>query len=304
MSKDQLTVVGVDLEGAWNVPLMQNAADISGATLEWIWVEKDCPPDFPAKVDPAGLDVLQKFDHVLGCEPGPRSASIYEVPAPRGTTAILMGNEQTGLPKAVLSRVEKLVSIPMRGKGMSSINVASAAAVVAYVLERDLGRKARSSVSVAGESVDVLIESPDDASELGSLLRSLWAFGWKKVYLDDRRGSWFAKDRPTVLKSRAAARRSKNPLAVLPSHLLDFSKYQSVLACTPRRSGSPLSRLQILRGNVLLVFCGQEAHDTLEEMGAESLYVDTASRTVAPRFRHRGSILFSAISEKLGWRHA
>ena len=182
--KTKLTLIALDIEGDWNIPLLQSAADMSGVSVEF------AADALPSNPHPSANDsmmsvaeILDKYNHVLACETGGNSRSVYEFPSPRGSTAVIVGNELNGIPKRLLNRVSQIVSIPMSGKGMSSVNVAVAAAISLYALERNLGRKHIKESKLSHRNVDILLHSPENPSELGSLLRSTWAFGWRRVCL-------------------------------------------------------------------------------------------------------------------------
>jgi tRNA G18 (ribose-2'-O)-methylase SpoU len=64
---------------------------------------------------------------------------------------------------------------------LSSLNVGVAAAIALYALTRDLGRRKRQRSALRLQDVDVCIEAPADPHELGSLLRSVYAFGWRRA---------------------------------------------------------------------------------------------------------------------------
>ena len=182
-SGNTLTLIGLDTEGDWNLPLLKNAADVSGAVLEY--AIKELSPERCAVADKSRLIDFEKlpsmFDTLLACETGTRSRNVYKFPAARGKTALLVGNEMEGMPQDVLHKVDQVISIPMYGEGMSSVNVAVAAAVSLYVISRDLGRKKIKRSRIVNRDVDILLHSPENPSELGSFLRSVWAFGWRKV---------------------------------------------------------------------------------------------------------------------------
>jgi tRNA G18 (ribose-2'-O)-methylase SpoU len=250
--------------------------------------------------DPSpGIDkLLEQFDHVLACEATERSKSVYDLAAPRGHLGIIVGNERHGVPGNILKRAEQVVSIPMLGRGLSSVNVAVAGAIVLYAIERDMGRKRFRTSNLSHGDVDVLVLGPSDPSELGSLLRSAWAFGWQRVFLADRGASWFSKDRPTVLAGRAAARCEVNRIAVSPDSQLNMHEYDHIVVCDITPSGTPLSRYTLPdHGKMLLVYGGNdlpiEDSDTVER-----IHVDHAG-AVEARFRHAGSILLSVISRLL-----
>jgi tRNA G18 (ribose-2'-O)-methylase SpoU len=297
--KNKLTLVGVDIEGAWNLPLLANAADTSGASLVFARNTTSAIESNDPVAAPAGIaELLDQFDHVIACESVKRSTSVYDFAAPRGHLGIVVGNERLGIPGDLLKRAEQVVSIPMLGRGLTSVNVAVAAAIVLYVIERDLGRKRCKTSSLAHGDVDVLVVGPEDASELGSLLRSAWAFGWQRVFLADRGDIWFTKDRSTVLAGRAAARCEVNRISVRPASQLDMRDYDHIVVCDNAPTGTPLSRYALPdRGRMLLVYGGGDPR--IDNGNAvDRVYVDHAA-TVESRFRHAGSILLSVISRLL-----
>ena len=207
-----LTLIGQGIEGEWNFPLLRNAAEMSEASL--LFAQGDtpcCTPDGAGGSRPQIEELLERFDHVVACEAIPASRNVYEYPAPRGRLGVIVGNELSGIPRQVLKKADQVVSIPMFGRGMSSVNVAVAAAIVLYALQRDLGRKRLRTSALAHRDVDVLVLGPPDPNELGSLFRSVWAFGWQRVFLADPQGAWFSKDRSTVIAGRAAAQARSEP---------------------------------------------------------------------------------------------
>ena len=292
------TLIGVDIEGSWNVPLLENAANLSSASLKFAHAELP-PEQSAAGTACAPLEmILDGQTHVIACESGCRSTSLFDFPAPKqGNTALLVGNELSGLSPAILSRADHVISIPMYGQGLSSINVAAASAVALYGLDRDLARNSSANAHSTSVAPDLLIVTPGDPSELGSLLRSAWAFGWKKVYLLDEAGDWFSDNRETVLASRSAARREKNPLAVLRVDDLDLKQYDQIVVCDGQRHGTPLSRLQLGRraGRMLVVYGGMPP-DAAGHSCVEKVYVDFRDAKVVPCFRHAGSVLLSVLS--------
>jgi hypothetical protein len=287
--------VPLDSEGEWNWPLLENAAAMSGA---------DC---IFASSGPTGEglhpgirpleDVLAGFRHVIACEAVRGSISVYDFPAPREKTAVIVGNEERGIPRWVLKKADTIVSVPMAGTGMSSVNVAVSAATALYAFSADFGRKKPRRSGLFQRDEDVLINAPADPHELGSLLRSVWAFGWRRVFLDDPHGVWFTPDHKTVLDSRAAARRHKNPLTVLAAEQIRYAEYDVVLRCNSDRHGSRLSRLSIPDGPRLLIVLGDgPMGDAMGERNIDC-YVDIARPDVLGRFRHTGSIILSMVSQ-------
>jgi tRNA G18 (ribose-2'-O)-methylase SpoU len=297
--KDRLTLVGLDIEGDWNLPLLANAAEMSGASL--LFTKSTNSPDDSSIRQaplPAIDDLLGQFDHVIACEAFERTKSLYEFPAPRGHLGIIVGNERNGIPTRVLKKAEHVLSIPMLGRVLTSVNVAVAAAIVLYVIQRDLARKRTRTSSLTHSDVDLFIVGPSDPSELGSLLRSAWAFGWQRVFLADRHAIWFTKDRPTVLAGRAAARCEVNRIRVCPDSKLNLDDYEQIVVCGETPGGTPLSRYAPNNpGKTLLVYGGTEPRIENDE-AIQRIYVDHAV-PIQARFRHGGSILLSVISRLL-----
>jgi hypothetical protein len=294
------TLVGLDIEGHWNVPLLQNAAEISGVSLELCRSELSNDHGAGAATSVISIEeLLSRYDCVLACETGKKGRSIYEFPAPRGRTALIVGNELSGIPGPLLRAVSKVVSIPMFGSGMTSVNVAVAAAIALYALERDLARRGISQSRSTNRDVDVLLEAPSDPSELGSLLRSIWAFGWRKVYLCDRHGVWFTSDRCTIMAGRAAARREANPLVIASDEQMNIDRYDSVILCDGERSGTALSKFVIPRRGRVLIAYGQQWPLSLSNVEVERVFVDYKNSKAQPCYRHAGSILLSVVSQML-----
>ena len=173
MMKSKFSLVGFEIEGAWNLPLLANAARLSEAALLFA----DCktplgPFDSDGSFTVGTGEILNQFDHVLARETTRQSRSVYEFAMPRGNVALIVGNERNGIPSKLLKMVRQVISVPMFGKGLSSINVAVAAAIILYAAERDIGRKRIKPVTLSHRDLDLLVVGPADASELGSFFRS------------------------------------------------------------------------------------------------------------------------------------
>ena len=298
--ENRLTLVGLDIEGEWNFPLLANAAEISGASLLFANTRSREEGDIrEANSFPLIDDLSHQFDGIIACETSKQSKPIFDFPTPRGHLAILVGNEQQGIPHQILNKADHLISIPMQGRGLSSINVAVAAAIVLYALQHDLGRRRKRKSSIPQSEVDLFLLGPEDPSEIGSLLRNAWAFGWQRVFLADPKGVWFSKDRSFVLKSRAAARCEVNRIAVCPQKQLAIDDYDHIIHCTTDRYGKPLSRFAFPdRGRVLIVYGdGELPFDRVAS--TEQVYLEHTARETLPCFRHGGSIFLSVFSQQI-----
>ena len=296
--KNSVSLIALDIEGAWNTPLLENAADLSGASLAYASSGK-----FQNLVSPAVsefLDVAKGYNTVLACETGVKAQNIFEFPAPRGKTALVVGNEKDGIPKSVLNHCSGRVTIPMFSNRLSSINVAASGAVGVYVLERDLARKCANAGRRSPDALDLFIHAPADPAECGSLLRSAAAFGWKSVYLEDSTESWFSKKRDVLALSRAAARREINPLSINNSESLPLERYDKVILCARDRTGTPLSRYRLCNcRNGLLTYGTEELPRPLASLPCDTVYVDFLNAGLKPHARHEASALLAVIAHQL-----
>ncbi len=149
VKNNSLTLVGFNIEGGWNIPLLKNAVDISGASIEYIKTEAD-------------FDRLKnRFDKVIACEVSNKSQKTYDFPAMRGRIALVVGNEHNGIPKKILEKVDQVLSIPMYGKKLSSVNVAVEAAIAMYAQNHDLARKKLRKCQLSQKKIDILLFNPD-----------------------------------------------------------------------------------------------------------------------------------------------
>ncbi len=243
--------------------------------------------------------VLKRYRSVIACEATRRSVSIYDLPAPRSETAVIVGNEVTGIPRSVMSQADVVACVPMTSGRLSSVNVAVAASIVLYALTRDLGRKQRRRSELRQTDVDLLIHAPPDPYETGSLLRSVYAFGWRRAFVSDPHGVWFTKDPQIVLAGRAAARRANNLLTILPADQLVPTNYDALLECDGGFQGMAVSRLQIPKCRRLLLVIGPSDRGADLSRPVIPVTVDVVGKSAQARPRHTGSILLSAISEML-----
>ncbi len=140
--KDTLTLVGIDIEGEWNIPLLRNATEVCGAQLAFAASKPAVTtPLVDGESHVPFEHIAGQFDRVIACETTRGSRNVFDFPDPRGRSAVIVGNESAGIPEAILRSANHVICVPVRGSGMTSMNVAVAAAVVLYALTRDLGRR-------------------------------------------------------------------------------------------------------------------------------------------------------------------
>jgi len=297
--KNALTLIGLDIEGEWNLPLIENAAEMNGTDLKFARHKLTAAANAMNSNSVVQFDeeLLRGFDNVVVCETGKESRNVFYFAVPRGRTALIVGNELEGIPRSICKKADHMVSVPMCGIGVSSINVAAAAAVCLYAFKRNMGRNKFRGGELTIHQADVLIFGATDPSELGSLFRSAWAFGCKRIFLADRANIWFNADREVKLAGRAAARQKNNSLVVLPVEQLDFNQYDQVILCNDERHGTALSGLTASHCRKPLLVYGAGEFLLPDSLPIEQVYVDFDASGIEPRFRHSGSIFLSVMFE-------
>src|ERR1035441_5994127 len=156
--KQPFTLIGLDIDGEWNRPLIENAAAVSGCDCIFA---RSTPLEGAVGADKAKdcselQAALQGCRTIIACEPTRRSVNIYDLPAPRSKTAVIVGNEETGIPRKIMNQADVLACVPMADGRLSSVNVAVAASIVLYALPRGLGRKHKRRTNLFQSNVDVL----------------------------------------------------------------------------------------------------------------------------------------------------
>lgn len=300
--KGSLGLIALDIEGEWNVPLLENAAELSNATLEHAvggreiqMAVKDCS---------AFAEISRGFDTILACETGRKAENIFRFPVPRGKVALVVGNEKMGIPKSVLKQCDATVTIPMFCNALSSINVAASSAVALYAVSRDLARQKLPRHRGKPALPDLLMQAPEDPSECGSALRSVAAFGWKHIYLADPHQAWFTRDNDSIAASRAAARREVNPLVVRDISQFSPGPYQKIIMCKTDKRGVPLSRYRWDAMPGSLVVYGLDALPApLTFLPRDELYVDFVNGKSTPRSRFEISTLLAVLAHQIAGAH-
>jgi SpoU rRNA methylase family protein len=200
-------------------------------------------------IDTAALPVgpLIAVDNVPGAE------SVYRAEQVQSGSSIVVGNERRGIRPDILRAAAKTVQIPMPGRGVNTLNVATAAAVALYYLTNAHGRRHARAPRPESHRPAVLLAAPGDHVEAGSSLRSAAAFGWETVAVDDREKVWFGTPRPVRNEARAAARSHRNPLRVVPAGDAWSPPGRRIVVCSPYVDGPPLHRAELTGLDTMLV---------------------------------------------------
>ncbi len=261
------------------------------------------PAEAPAR------SVLPSFDCLMAAENHPAARNVYGFrPPPTGSRALLVGNEAKGLRRPTLKQAHALLEIPLLSKNINCLNAAAAAAVMLYYLHwpEPLPLPRRTLTAVQKQRPDLLLCSGPDPMELGSGIRSACAFGWDRVFLQDRGNAWYACNRKIKSEGRGAARRGRNPIKVLPYQSGLEAAYRHIVVCTRALQGKPLPFLSLTGSDTLLLLADE--HETavpwLPASSSSTEIVYTSLPSVTPdryHFRQPASIALAEAARQLGW---
>lgn len=268
--RSQISLVGDGIENPGNAQAMMDAADMFGTQclfrdrsgLARSWEDPERLPHF-ITFDALARDYspLVAFDNVPG------AADVYGFRlAPGPASAVVVGNERRGIGRDVMSIAHHKVQIPMfaRAGGVNCLNVAAASAVALYYLSRGGGARLQANRQPGKRRPELMLVGGSSHVELGSSIRSAGAFGWERVLLDDAHGVWFNASRSVKAEGRAAARRHKNAIHLVPASRGDRYAFSEVCVVRAMETGSsaPLHRANLARGpQQLLVLPDESALD-------------------------------------------
>jgi tRNA G18 (ribose-2'-O)-methylase SpoU len=194
---------------------------------------------------------------LIAVENTPDAESVYRAGPLHSAACIVVGNERRGIRPDVLRAAVQTVQIPMPGRGVNTLNVATAAAVALYYLLDAHGRRSQRAPRPESHRPILLLATPRDHVEAGSSLRSAAALGWQTVTIDDREKVWFGTPRPVRSQARAAARSHRNPLRVVPAgDAWSPPPGSRVVVCSPDVDGPTLHHTTLTgAGTVLVIPC-------------------------------------------------
>jgi hypothetical protein len=197
----------------------------------------------------------------------------------------------------------------MFGRGPDCLNVAAAAAVALYYLTRGGGGRLQRHTQPERRRPVLLLVGPADHVELGSTIRSAGAFGWDRLLVDDRAAVWFGVARAARAEGRAAARRHRNPIHVLPTTASTAAAFDEVCVITTRHAGTPLHRAALSGGpRQLLAIPDESAVDALQEdwerlaRRVRLVELDLPARDFPYHYRLVASIALAEAGRQIGQR--
>lgn len=250
-------------------------------------------------------ELLSELLPIVAIENAPESSSVYDASLPEGCPSIVVGNERRGIRGDVLRAASACVDIPMPGRGINTLNVASAAAVALFYLLASAHQPMRQARRPEQRRPGLLLVAPADHVEAGSVLRSAAAFGWRAVGLDDSERVWFGVPRAARTEGRAAARSHRNAARVLPMRAEGPLGFARVVVAGAEVDGPLIHRVDLAGGrNTLLVLPdeGQERRDEWRTLAPKVEFARVALPAEHFPYRYRlvASIVLAEAARQIG----
>jgi hypothetical protein len=254
-------------------------------------------------------EIGNRYDPLVAFDNGERSAPLYGFQLPRaGRAAVVVGNEREGIAGDLRAAARHVLQVPMVSRTLNCLNVAAAAGVALYYLAHAHGGRLQTRGEPRKRRPDLLLVGGNDHIELGSTIRSAGAFGWQRVFVEDRAGVWFGCDRVTRSEGRGAARRGRNPIRLLPVTAVQRYQYRVVCVVTTRL-GTPLPRADLAGGAEQLLVVPDESRVDVQAEDWQRLGNDVCfARVEAPvedfayHYRLAATIALAESARQVGQR--
>jgi tRNA G18 (ribose-2'-O)-methylase SpoU len=257
-------LVGDGIENPANALIMTHAAAMFGTTARFrdtkglnpnIENQKAAERSF-AQITSA--EIQTAHSRIIAFDNLPGACDIYDFRA-GDNFAVLVGNERRGLSHELASMATDRVQVPMISRRLNCLNVAAASAVALYyfcgppVGPMALRKDPRS------RRPELLLLGAADHFELGSTIRSAAALGWERAFIEDPHRVWFGCARGIRAEGRAAARRARNEILLVPCPTGSTYNYAQVIVVTRKDIGVPLHRSKLAVGPNQLVVIPDES---------------------------------------------
>jgi hypothetical protein len=312
MSKRAVTLVGDGIENPGNALAMVHAAGMFGAACRFRDTKGLAGAVCCTRgdiVSPITVDELRALHRrVIAFDNIPGAQDVYGF-RPGPDFAVMVGNERRGLSHQVREIATDAVQIPMQSRRISCLNVAAAAAVALYYLCRAPVQPAPVRRDPERRRPDVVLMGAGDHVELGSAIRSAAAFGWRRAFLEDRDRVWFGVPRAVRSEGRAAARRGRNDIRLVPCSADTCYGSPEVTVVTRRRNGAPLHKADLARGPRQLVVIPDESRvDVVAEAwgrvgrAVRFAYLDLPAGQFVYHYRLTATIALAEIARQVGLR--
>lgn len=327
MTRTPISLVGDGIENPGNAQAMMDAAGMFGASclfrdrhaLAASWEDRDRLPGFVTTDE-----LTREYSPIVAFDNLPGAADVYgfRLPRPSGfVPAVVMGNERHGISHDIQSIAHHRVQIPMfaRPGSVNCLNVAAASAVALYYLSRGGGTGLRTTQHPGKRRPELMLVGGASHVELGSSIRSACAFGWERVLVDDSYGVWFGAGRSISAEGRAAARRHRNPIRLIPitrnrgsgsgSGRYDHYAFSEVcvVRTSPTRVSVPLHKANLARGPQQLLVVPDESGMEVEAIDWQQLgktvnfvHLDLPVHDYSYRYRLVATIVLAEAARQIG----
>lgn len=310
--KKPIDIIGDGIENPWNARTLIDAAELFEAFC-YFRDRKGLSETFPEIKSGQTLHLInceqvrERYKPVLALENRDNAVDLFGFKSgSESNCALVVGNEKYGVSHEMAMNAEHIIEIPMTGPTLNTINVASAAAVALYYLMTGTARRMQVRTQPQKKRPELLLIAGADHVELGSTIRSAAAFGWDRLFLEDRQSVWFGCDRITRSEGRGAARRGRNSIRVVPAQKENKYAFKEVTVVSSRR-GHPLGEANLARGpQQLIIVPDESAVDTSAEdwqrAGAKINFVKISVPAKQYNYHYRifASIALAEVSRQVG----
>jgi tRNA G18 (ribose-2'-O)-methylase SpoU len=300
-----IKLIGDGIENPNNALVMNAAAAMFGSQCAFRDRKRLGESEQAAQLEFISSEQLLKHHPLIALENVRTAEDIYGFRTPPGQTPVLVaGNEKFGIAEDVIAHADCFVQIPMPGRRLNTINVAAASAVALYYGTLGARAKMKSRANPNSRRPEVLLLAPADHVEAGSSIRSAGAFGWDRVFVDDRNAVWFDTPRAVRTEARAAARSARNAIRVIPS----VPQADLATVITTSR-GIPLAQSNLARGHSQVVVIPDEnsipSHSAALEKIAkrtEFVRIELATEKFPYHYRLITAIALAECARQVGLR--
>lgn len=309
--KPAVTLVGDGIENPANALTMLHAVGMFGAACRFrdtkgLAGSNEFAGFAGAFPSISGNEVAAAHSRRIAFDNLPGAADVYGFQA-GSDFAVLVGNERRGLSHEFTTLATDRVQVPMHSRRINCLNVAAASAVALYYLCGTRVGPMGVRRDPWSRRPELLLLGAGDHFELGSTIRSAAAFGWERTFVEDRERVWFGCDRAVRSEGRAAARRSRNEILLIPCPSAATYRYPRVTVVTHRPVGVPLHRANLAGGPRQLVVIPDESRVELskedwsrcgEQIEFTHLQLPTAEFTY--HYRLIATVALAEISRQVG----
>lgn len=301
-----VTLVGDAIENPANALTMLHAAEMFGAACRFRNTKRLTDAFVEARAV-TSAEVQALHSRIVACDNLPGAADVYGFQAGHDF-ALVVGNERRGLSHEFITTATDRVQVPMQSRRVTCLNVAAAAAVGLYYLCGPRVSAMAVRKDPASRRPDLLLCRPADHFELGSTIRSAAGLGWDRAFIEDPLRAWFGCDRVVRSEGRAAARRGKNEILLIPCPAQESYAYARVTVITCEQIGVPLHRVNLAGGPGQLIVIPDESSGAFagdwRRMGrqVELAHVPLPRAEFTYHYRLAATVALAEISRQVGRR--